>query len=397
MALIDDIKQAAEEVFPRTVATRRDLHAHPELAFEEFRTAETVTERLKELGVDDLQTNVAQTGVVGYIKGKQDGPTLALRADMDALPILEANDVPYKSQNPGKMHACGHDAHTSSLLSTAEILTKIKRQIPGTIKLVFQPSEEQHPGGASVMVKEGVLEGVKGILGQHVMPIIPAGKVGVRSGMYMASADELYLTVRGKGGHGAQPHTTVDPVVIAAQIILALQTVVSRVGDPRIPCVLTIGKVVAEGATNVIPPKVDLVGTFRTFNETWRADAHKQIEQTARGIAESMGGALDLEIRKGYPVLYNDERMSEVGRKAMEAYVGPENVEPLDLWMASEDFAYYTQNAPGFFYRLGTRNEARGIVHGLHTPQFDIEEEAFKTSTGLMAWLAIKELEEMGD
>ncbi|MDX2061523.1 MAG: M20 family metallopeptidase [Bacteroidia bacterium] len=396
-SLPDRIRTLAEAVFPAAVATRRDLHRHPELAFEEVRTAAQVAARLAALGIAHT-TGVAKTGVVGFIEGTGGpGPTLALRADMDALPILEQATHDYASLHPGKMHACGHDAHTASLLGTAEILQQLRGELRGRIQLIFQPSEEKSPGGARVMIEEGVLSGpgTQAILGQHVMPLLPAGTVGIRPGLYMASTDELYITLYGKGGHGAQPHTTVDPVAIMAQVITALQQVISRKNDPRRPSVLTIGRVIAEGATNVIPEKVELQGTFRAFDETWRAAAHGHIRQIITGITESLGGRAEVTIVEGYPVLVNDEALTSRVKNHLQAYVGPENVVDLDLWTAAEDFAFYTHQIPGCFYRLGTRNEARGIVHGLHTPQFDIDEEALRLSTGLMAYLAIETLREL--
>lgn len=394
--LLSHIQALAAEIYPGTVATRRDLHQHPELAFQEHRTAQQVAATLAQMGIPH-RTGVARTGVVGWIEGAHPGPTLALRADMDALPITEANDVPYRSQHPGAMHACGHDAHTASLLGTARILWQLRAELHGRIQLIFQPSEEKAPGGASVMIEEGIFQekATQAILGQHVMPLLPAGTVGIRPGMYMASTDELYITLHGRGGHGAQPHTTVDPVAIMAQVITALQQVVSRKNDPRSPSVLTIGRVVAEGATNIIPEKVVLEGTFRAFNEAWRTEAHGHIHRIITGITESLGGQAEVEIRRGYPVLHNDEALTEKVKAQMIAYVGAENVVDLDLWTAAEDFAFYTHVIPGCFYRIGTRNEARGIVHGLHTPRFDIDEEALRLSTGLMAWLAVQTLADM--
>ncbi len=386
------IQEEGESIFPRIQAIRRELHAQPELAFEEEQTAAVVCRELEALGIPYTK-GVAKTGVVGRIEGTQPGPVLALRADMDALPIQEQNNAPYCSRIPGKMHACGHDFHTSSLLGTAHILQKFKENLKGSIKLIFQPSEEKLPGGASVMIQEGVLRNpsVQSILGQHVMPQLDCGKVGIRSGMYMASTDEIYLTISGKGGHGALPHLTVDPVMITAQALVSLQQVVSRSADPRIPSVLTFGKVQANGATNIIPESVYLEGTFRTYDEKWRAEAHRLIRRTAEGIAEALGGKANLEIRRGYPVLFNNPELSGKIRKDISEYIGEEQVVDLDLWTAAEDFAWYTQEIPGCFYRIGTRNESKGIIHGLHTPQFDVDENALKISTGLMAWLTIQE------
>jgi len=313
---------------------------------------------------------------------------------MDALPIIEANEVPYKSQNPGVMHACGHDAHTASLLGAAKILNDVRDQFEGTIKLIFQPGEEIIPGGASLMIQDKVLENPRpqAILGQHVMPFIPAGKVGFRSGLYMASTDELYLTITGKGGHGAMPETFIDPVLISAHLLVALQQIVSRVANPKIPSVLSFGRVEALGATNIIPNEVKIQGTFRTLDEAWRAKAHQKMRQIAEGIVEGMGGKLDFEIRKGYPFLKNEPALTARTMEAARAYLGAENVLDLDIWMAAEDFAFFSQEVDGCFYRLGTRNEARGITSGVHTPTFDIEEEALEIGSGLMAWLAVSEL-----
>lgn len=389
----EKIQELSQKIFNDVVANRRHLHTNPELSFHEQKTSAFVAGKLEELGL--TYEKMADTGLVALIKGDLPSDNVvALRADMDALPITEANDVPYKSQNVGVMHACGHDAHTSSLLGTAKILTELKSQFAGTVKLIFQPAEEKLPGGASLMIKEGVLENPKpqAVLGQHVMPLIEAGKVGFRAGKYMASTDELYVTVKGKGGHGAQPQQNVDPVIITAHILTALQQVVSRFADPKSPSVLSFGKVIANGATNVIPNEVYLEGTFRTMDEAWRGEAHKRMKKMAEGIAESMGGSCDFNIMRGYPFLINEEVLTNATRGHAEDYLGKENVLDLDIWMAAEDFAYYSQVADSCFYRLGTRNEARGITSSVHTPTFDVEEDAFKISTGLMAYLAIKQL-----
>lgn len=393
MDLKNHLRNRAAEIFPEVQAMRRQIHANPELAFEEHETAAAVKKWLEECGIE-YDEGVAKTGVVGYIKGKGDGKTVALRGDMDALPILEANEVEYKSCNPGKMHACGHDVHTSSLLGTAKLLSEVREHFSGTVKLIFQPSEEKLPGGASVMIREGVLKNpdVDSILGQHVMPYIDAGKFGFRSGMYMASADEIYLTVKGKGGHAAHPHAFVDPIVATAHILTTLQTVVSRTVDARIPSVLSFGKIIGEGATNIIPNEVRVEGTFRCLNEEWRFKAHERIKAIATSVAEGLGCTVEVDLRVGYPMLMNDGPLADRSKMLAEEFIGAENVENLDIWMAGEDFAFYTHEVPGCFYRLGIRNEAKGIVHGLHTPLFNIDEDALKISTGMMAWLAVGEL-----
>lgn len=388
------IKKLASDYAKELVSIRRHLHAHPELSFNETETAGFVATQLRSYGLSP-EEGVAGTGVVACVRGKKpDHKILALRADMDALPIQEANDVPYKSVNPGIMHACGHDVHTASLLGTAHILQSVKDQFRGTVKLIFQPGEEKIPGGASLMIKAGVLKKpqVSRIMGQHVMPFIEVGKVGFREGMYMASADEIYITVKGKGGHGATPQLNIDPVLITAHMIVALQQVVSRHADPSIPSVLSFGKVTAQGATNIIPDEVKVEGTFRTMDEPWRARAKELIRQIAQGVAQSMGGSCDVEILTGYPYLENHPQLTKRARQYAEDYLGRENVVDLDLWMAAEDFAFYSQKIDACFYRLGVRNEAKGIVSSVHTPHFDIDEGALEIGSGLMAWLAIQEL-----
>jgi amidohydrolase len=388
------VQKIAEKNFNEVLSIRRHLHMNPELSFHEFETAKFVASKLKEMNIS-FQDNVAGTGLVGIIRGKNDnGKVVALRADMDALPIHEANQVDYKSTKDGVMHACGHDAHTASLLGAASILNELKDQFDGTIKLLFQPGEEKLPGGASLMIKEGALENPKpnSVIGQHVMPLIPSGKVGFRSGIYMASTDELYLKVIGKGGHGAMPHLNIDPVLITSHLIVALQQIISRVANPTMPSVLSFGKVIANGATNVIPNEVYIEGTFRTLNEQWRAEAHQYMLDMAHQLVQSMGGRLEFEIRKGYPALINDEALTAKAKMSAIEYLGNENVLDLDIWMAAEDFSFYSQVAPACFYRLGTRNESRGITSSVHTPTFDIEEESLKIGAGLMTYLALKEL-----
>lgn len=387
------IQELAKNIHQEVIANRRHLHENPELSFHEENTHAFVASKLDELGIPYEQ--MAGNGLVALLKGeKPSDQVVALRGDMDALPITEANDVPYKSKNPGVMHACGHDVHTSSLLGTVNILNQLKAEFGGTVKFIFQPAEEKLPGGASLMIKEGVLENPKpqAVLGQHVMPLIDAGKVGFRAGKYMASTDEIYVTVKGKGGHGAQPQQNIDPVIITAHILTALQQVVSRFADPKSPSVLSFGKVIANGATNVIPNEVYLEGTFRTMDEKWREEAHVKMKKMAEGIAESMGGSCDFNIIRGYPFLINEEKLTANVRAFAEDYLGKENVLDLDIWMAAEDFAYFSQVADACFYRLGTRNEERGITSSVHTPTFDIDESALELSTGLMAYLAVKQL-----
>ncbi|MBU1822878.1 MAG: amidohydrolase [Bacteroidetes bacterium] len=394
MDILQKIKSLSKEYTADVTAHRHHLHKNPELSFYEHKTARFVADQLTALGLDP-QEGVAGTGVVALIKGKNpDSRVVGLRADMDALPIHEANEVPYKSQVPGVMHACGHDVHTSSLLGSARILTQLREEFEGTIKLVFQPAEEKAPGGASLMIKEGVLENPRpaGMLGQHVAPNVPVGKIGFREGMYMASTDELYLTIIGKGGHGAMPDQLVDPVLIASHIVVALQQIISRNRQPANPSVLSFGRFIADGVTNVIPNEVKIQGTWRCMDEEWRADGLQKMVRMAEGIAEAMGGRCEFEVVKGYPFLKNHPELTRRTKAAAIEYMGAENVVDLDLWMAGEDFAFYSQVVDSCFYRLGTRNEARGIVSGVHTPTFDIDESALEIGPGLMSWLAIQEL-----
>ena len=392
--LIDSIKNLSKINNKNIVDIRHHLHANPELSFQEFETSKYVKIALENIGISKIE-HKANTGLVALIEGENPSvKTIALRADMDALPIKELNNVAYKSKNEGVMHACGHDVHTSCLLGAAQILFSLRNEFEGTIKLIFQPGEEKLPGGASMMINEGVLKNpdAKAIIGQHVMPLIPVGKVGFKSGLYMASTDELYVKVIGKGGHGAMPQLNIDPVVIAAQIIISLQQIVSRMSSPIIPSVLSFGKVIANGATNVIPNEVIMEGTFRTLDEKWRLEAHDKMVKMATMIAESMGGKCEFEVRKGYPFLHNDETLTAKAKQHAIEFLGSENVVDLDIWMAAEDFAYYSQIIPACFYRLGTRNEEKGIVSSVHTPTFDIDENALEIGSGLMAYLAIREL-----
>lgn len=393
-SLLEVIRMESLSQAPEVVRWRRHLHTNPELSFQEVNTARFVADTLRTFGLNPVE-GIAGTGVTALVEGRHPSKkVIALRADMDALPIQEANDVAYRSACPGVMHACGHDVHTASLLGTARILHTVRDRIEGTVKLVFQPGEEKNPGGASLMIRDGVLRNPapQGMVGQHVMPLLPVGKVGFREGMYMASSDEIYLRVIGKGGHAGAPELVIDPVLIASHILVALQQVISRNANPRHATVLSFGKVSAAGATNIIPDEVNVAGTFRALNESWRAEGLRRIEQIAHGVAEAMGGRCEVTISRGYPYLENDPALTRRIRAAAEAYLGKENVVDLDLTLGSEDFAFYSHEVPASFYRLGTRNEARGITSYVHTPTFDIDEEALGIGPGLMAWMAVSEL-----
>lgn len=391
--LLAKIKTKALEITEEVISIRRHLHQHPELSFKEYNTSKYVCAKLDDYNIE-YKSGIVETGVVALIKGKNPGKKIiALRADLDALPIFEENDIDYKSSNEGVMHACGHDVHTSSLLGCAKILSELKNEFEGTIKLIFQPGEEVLPGGASLMINEGVLKNPTParIIGQHVYPQLAAGKVGFRSGMYMASADEIYVTVHGEGGHAALPHQNIDPILIASHIIVALQQLISRILPPTIPSVLSFGKIIGNGATNIIPDKVTLEGTFRVMNEDWRAIAHTKMKKMAEDMAKSMGGECDFRIEVGYPYLENDEEATALAKNAAIEYLGEENVVDLDLRMTAEDFAYYSQIIPACFYRLGVQSETQNHT-GLHTSTFNVDEKALEISTGLMAWIALKQL-----
>ena len=387
--LQEEIKLKSEEILPKIKEYRTHLHMNPELSFQEYETADFIASKLDALGIE--HERISETGIVALIKGGQEGKVIGLRADMDALPITEVEDGrSHRSKKDGIMHACGHDAHSSALLGAAEILNSIKKNIKGTIKLVFQPGEEKQPGGASILIKNGVLDNprVDLMIGQHVMPLIKTGNVGFRPGLYMASTDEVFIDIYGKGGHGAMPHFCVDPITISAQIITALQQVISRVNNPAIPSVLTLGKIEGIGATNVIPPVVKMEGTFRTFDEEWREKAHQKINQIATSIAAGFDAKAVVTISKGYPFLKNDVDLTQSCQKAASDYLGSSHVEELGIWMAGEDFSYYSQEVPSVFYRFGVRNEALGITENVHHPAFDIDTDSLKTATGMMAWLA---------
>jgi len=386
--LKEKIKQLAKQYSPEFIKVRHHLHAHPELSYKEFETSKFVQQKLSELNIPfEIK---ATTGVVGLIEGKNPSKKIiALRADMDALPIKEENNVSYKSQNEGVMHACGHDVHTSVLLGASKILNELKNEFEGTIKLIFQPGEERNPGGASLLIKEGVLENPKpqAIFGLHVHPGLPIGKVSFRSGVVMASADEIFITVRGKGGHAAAPHTTVDTILVASHLVVALQQIISRNKNPFSPSVLSISSFQGGYTTNVIPSEVKLMGTFRAMDEEWRFKAHELIRKESIGLVQSMGAEIDILIDVGYPVVLNNEKLNAIAMQQAEIFIGKENVSETEMRMGAEDFGYYTHLIPGCFYRLGVMNTEKGITSGVHTPTFNIDESAIEIGMGMMAWL----------
>lgn len=386
--LKEKIKELSQLYAQEFIRVRRFLHSNPELSYKEFNTSAFIQSKLTELGIKFEVKAI--TGVVGIIEGKDpQSRIIALRADMDALPIKEENEIEYKSKNDGAMHACGHDVHTTILLGAAKILNELKENWKGTVKLIFQPGEEKNPGGASIMIREGVLKDPvpQGIIGLHVHPGLEIGKLSFRKGRVMASADEIYITIRGKGGHAAAPHLTVDTVLIASHLILALQQIISRNNNPLSPSVLSICSIQGGFTTNVIPSEVKLMGTFRAMNETWRFKAHELITKLAVGLVESMGAEIDLKIDVGYPTVDNDDLLTENAWQLANEYMGKENVQETEMRMGAEDFGFYTQLIPGCFYRLGVRNEAEGIIHNVHTPKFNIDESAIETGIGMMAWL----------
>jgi amidohydrolase len=391
--LLREIKELSAQILPDAIRIRRHLHQHPELSFQEYATSDYIKSQLDEVGIS--WRPIAGTGVLATIEGESpESNAVALRADIDALPIQEMNTVDYASKNPGVMHACGHDFHTSSLLGTAMILQRCRNKFQGTIKLLFQPGEEVLPGGATLMIEEGALRDPVpvAVIGQHAMPRMPVGKIGIRGGKHMASMDSVSIRIIGKGGHGAEPESLVDPVVIASHVIVALQQIVSRRASPKEPSVLSFGKVIANGAFNVIPDEVQLEGTFRTMNEAWREKALGLIENMAKEVTSAMGGTCEVRIGRGYPCLVSEEKLTAKVRDDAIEYLGEENVIDADIWMASEDFAYYSQVADSCFYFCGVRNEEKGIRSALHTPTFNIDEDALGISTGLMAYIAVKRL-----
>ncbi|MBA3649482.1 MAG: amidohydrolase [Chitinophagales bacterium] len=385
------VKELSAKIKEEIISIRRHLHAHPELSFQEIETAKFISSKLSAWNIEH-QTGIGGNGIVALIKGRNPGKkTIALRADMDALPITEKNEVEYKSQHNGIMHACGHDVHSASLLGTAKILNDLKNEFEGTIKLIFQPAEEKLPGGASIMINDGVLENPKPdvIIAQHVFTPLHVGTAGFRPGKYMASADEIYITVKGKGGHAADPALVINPIFIAARLLSELEELMQQLSTSEIPTVLNFGKVIGAGATNVIPDEVTIDGTLRTLDEAWRETVHHNLKELIQNFSEKDKTIVLLRMDKGYPCLINDKVITSEARSFAEDYLGKENVKDLDIRMASEDFAFFSQAIPACFYRIGTGNPEKNITSGVHTPVFNIDEDALEISTGLMAWIAL--------
>lgn len=386
--IIQKIKELSATYFDEVNAIREHLHSNPELSFQEFNTMNYVSEKLTEWNIPH-QTKVADTGIVAHIRGNfsENKEHVVLRADLDALPILEKNDVPYKSKVEGVMHACGHDVHTAVLLGTAKILKQMENELSSPVQLIFQPGEEKAPGGASLMIAAGVLKvnPIKAIYGLHVFPEMEVGKVGFREGLYMASCDELHLNIIGKGGHAALPENCIDPIAAGAKVVASLHNDIKAKCDPKVPCIISIGHFEALGATNVIPETAILKGTFRTMNEEWRKEALALMKVKIEEIAQETGTTIKFEVIKGYPFLENDETTTAELKTKAQKILGHDKVEDLPLRMTAEDFSFYTQLVPACFFRLGVRNESKGIINGVHHPNFDIDKNALRTGMQIMA------------
>jgi len=391
MKLIRQIKSKAKALQTELVATRRHLHSHPELSFREKETSAFIQAQLKMHGIK-FTAGYCKYGMVAEIKGAKKGKLVYLRGDMDALPITEQNKVPYVSKYPGVMHACGHDVHTTCVLGAAIILSELKQELAGTYRIIFQPGEEKLPGGASIMIKEGAIKSPKKavIFGQHVHPPLEVGKVGFHPGEYMASADEIFLEIIGVGGHAALPLNFIDSIMVSGEVLSALHKVISRYSDPKVPSVLSFGKINSDGgATNIIPGKVTVQGTLRTMDEENRARLKAAIKRIATHTAKAYGATAKVKIAHGYPTLYNNEQLTEQAMEHARTYLGQDKVVLLDKRLTAEDFSFYSQMMPACFYRLGTGNKRRGLTAPVHTATFDIDEQALLPGVGLMSYLAI--------
>ena len=388
--MIERIKSLAKEFHNDAVAIRRHIHQFPGLSFEEYDTAKVIRDFLMSCGIE--HEIVAETGVVAMIKGRNpEKKTIALRADIDALPIQERNDVSYCSSVPGVMHACGHDAHTTMLLGAAKILNQLKDEFEGTIKLIFQPGEEKLPGGASIMIENGVLKDVDAIIAQHVYPDLPCGEVGFHAGEFMASCDEINITISGKGGHAAKINERSNTTVAAAKILCAIAALSSEFNkeERKNPIIIAFGSFIADGTYNVIPGKVTLKGTMRTFSEDDRKMVKNKISQICDEVAASFGVQTELFIEEGYPVLINDVNLTESLMSSANSFMGEDKVKAIPQLMTAEDFAWYSHKTKACMFRIGTSNVEKGIVSKQHTPTFDIDEDALEIGIGLMAYLAM--------
>ncbi|MDF2479373.1 MAG: N-acyl-L-amino acid amidohydrolase [Sphingobacterium sp.] len=396
--LLKDLNAEIDAIFPKIVTIRRHIHQHPELSFQEYETSAYIQQQLTALDIPFKL--VANTGVVALLEGEKSPSDniVVLRADIDALPIHEQNDVSYKSKNEGVMHACGHDFHTANLLGVASVLKGYKADFSGKIILLFQPAEEKIPGGAIQILESSILESfggkIKAILGMHVSPRVPLGKIGLRPGRFMASSDEFYMTIKGRGGHAAEPHRAIDPIMIAAQLLTTLQQVVSRKANPDIPSVLTFGRFIGEGAANVIPEEVKLAGTFRTMDEAWRKEALETVAEISRTLPVALGATVDVEVRHGYPALNNNPELTQQVKNIIQTNMGNDVVQDLEIWMAAEDFAYYSYQYPALFMLVGTNNNDNATQHGLHNPQFNLDEKAFKIGISVFVNAALSLLNE---
>ena len=394
MEIRNQIKQKAQQHFSSVVAIRRHLHQNPELSKQEKETSKYICSILDTIDGVEYQSNIGGYGIYGFIKGKKPyKKTIALRADIDALPIKESTNLPFASLKEGVMHACGHDAHTAILLGAIKILSELREEFDGQVMFIFQPSEEHYPGGAITMLNDGIFNNItpKAIFALHTTPEIERGKIGIKEGKYMASTDEIYIEVRGKGGHGATPDLNIDPIVAASHIVIALQTLVSRNANPTLPTTFSVGTFLAEGRTNIIPSKVYLECIIRTFDNDWRKQAHKLIHRISEETAQAFGATADVFIDHGYPYLYNNPTLTKATRNLAQEYLGEENVLDIDMRMTAEDFAYFAQKIPACYFRLGTKKEGCEITN-LHTSNFDIDENSMKDAIGLMTYLAIKNL-----
>lgn len=392
----EKIMQLSDEIYDEIISIRRHIHQYPELAFNEYKTADYIIEQLKKLNISIIK-RFANTGICAILEGNNpNGKTIAFRSELDALPIFEKIQSNFTSQHPGIMHACGHDIHMACLLGIAKIMSKLRSHFNGKIMFIFQPSEEVLPGGAIQMIKEGIFNEIKPdyLISQHVAPEIETGKIGIKSGMMMASVDELFITIKGKGGHAAIPNKITDTIYIASQVIISLQQITSRLANPIIPTVLSFGKISAEGATNIIPDEVKIAGTFRTTDEKWRQDALQKITEITHSIAKTYGGDAEIIIQKGYPALFNNTELTEKIKKISSSFLGEKNILKLKKEMIAEDFSYFTEIIPSCMLRLGIKQNNKQPTNNLHSPSFNPDEKSILIGCGLMSWICYSLIQE---